>query len=355
VLNLKISFPGHGLDLDISQFIGNNNNVYGNKKFWINSDIQDCDFWFIFEDLNKFDNNTTSVDKKNIIYLSAETSWPDEYYFRESKVEFLHQFHQIYIYGLNFPHNLFKNKVIQDLPFLPWMINANHGDSYFAPNERDLNFFKNTNFIKKTKKLSIICSDKKDTEFHKKRFNFVVQLKEHFGDELDWFGNGVNEIDSKWDGISDYKYHICLENISRDYLITEKLYDPFLGLSYPIYYGAPNVHKFFTTDSFSVIDIFDLDKSIKIIEKILYEDSYEKLLPKIIESKNLVCTKYNVFDRISNIVDNLVEKNFYKETVTLKSKGHFEVITGEVKLNKKLIFYRKIKQKIKNILNLVRI
>jgi hypothetical protein len=355
VLNIKISFPGHGLDQNISQFVGNDNNVYDNKKFWINSEIKDCDFWFIFEDLNKFDRNVTSVDKKNLIYLSAETSWSDEYYFRKSKIEFLQQFSQIYVYGLKFPDNLFKNKVIKDLPFLPWMINANHGDSYLAPNDRDLNFFKNTNIIKKTKNLSIICSDKRDTEFHKNRYDFVVQLKEHFGDELDWFGNGVNEIASKWDGISNYKYHICLENISRDYLITEKLYDSFLGLSYPIYYGAPNINKFFRPDSYSEIDIFDIDKSTKIIEEIISTDPYEKLLPKILESKNLVCTDYNLFDRISKIVDTLIEKNPSKETITLKSKGHYEVTTGEVKVNKKRIFYRKIKQNIKNILNLYHI
>ena len=43
---------------------------------------------------------------------------------------------------------------------------------------------------------------------------------------------GVNSLNDKWDGIHDYKYHIVLEN-EANYLISEKLFDSYLGLSFP--------------------------------------------------------------------------------------------------------------------------
>ena len=66
-------------------------------------------------------------------------------------------------------------------------------------------------------------------------------FKKHFKDRLNWYGNGVNEINNKFEVISNSKYHIVLENDSKYNLISEKLYDSYLGLSFPIYYGAPNV------------------------------------------------------------------------------------------------------------------
>ena len=70
-------------------------------------------------------------------------------------------------------------------------------------------------------------------------------MKSHFGSQLDWYGNGVNEIQRKHEGILDYKYHIVLENESRNNLISEKIFDSMLGLSVPIYYGAPNISEYF--------------------------------------------------------------------------------------------------------------
>ena len=121
----------------------------------------------------------------------------------------------------------------------------------------------------------------------------------------------------------------------------------------PIYYGAPNVSNYFSEDSFVSIDISNIDESIKTISNLLNNDPYDEKIDSILESKNMVCTEYNVFNRISNIVDLLNEENYKnKELIHLKSKGHYEVLNKEVKVNRTSIFYRKIKQRIKKILNL---
>ena len=102
--------------------------------------IEESDYWFVFEDLNKLENNQTKIDKRNIVFLSAETSWPEDYYFTKSKKDYLNQFQKIYLFGLKTPEDISTKKIILDLPFLPWMINANHGDSYLSPNKRDLTY-----------------------------------------------------------------------------------------------------------------------------------------------------------------------------------------------------------------------
>jgi hypothetical protein len=233
------------------------------------------------------------------------------------------------------------------------MINANHGQSVFSAHARDRLFFEQLTSLPKTKDLSVFCSNQTWTEDHKLRLKFVRGLKAHFGDKLDWFGNGIQPLEQKWDGIATYKYHIALENQSRNNVITEKLYDSFLGLAYPIYYGAPNAGEYFDSKSFSTIDIVDIKGSIKIIEKILESDLYEQRLNEVIASKNLVLSKYNLFERIADIClaaqatisrsDPSVEEN-----VMLMTVNQFDVkqdLTALFKKNrvglilKRLIYY----------------
>ena len=149
-------------------------------------------------------------------------------------------------------YNNFDSDYHSALPFVPWLINGKNDFSAYEDNEKDLNYFKNLNSIEKNKLISVICSTKSYTDDHKARLNFVYKLKEHFQERLDWFGAGINEIDRKWDGIANYKYHIAIENESRNNLISEKLFDSYLGLAFPIYYGAPNVEDYFPKSSLCI-------------------------------------------------------------------------------------------------------
>jgi hypothetical protein len=148
---------------------------------------------------------------------------------------------------------------------------------------------------------------------HHARFKFVEILKKHFGDTLDWFGNGVQSIPEKWDGIAPYKYHIVLENQSRHNIISEKIYDSYLGLAYPIYWGAPNLDDYFSKDSFSKIEILDWRKSIRTIEKVLLDDMWEQKLPEIINSKNKVLMDLNLFTRLAKIANDTNDYQFLKK------------------------------------------
>ncbi len=321
MLKIKLSVPGFQDNLNISQFVGNNQNIGFGCKFYINDHtLKEADYWFVIDDLQQ-KKERVSVNKENVIFLSAEVIHEKGHYDYPYLRKFLAQFKTIYTC-----HDIFNKNTNYTLPFLGWMINANHGPSIHGKSERDVNWFKENHKIDKTKTLSVFCSTKQLTADHKLRLKFVKKLKEHFGDKIDWYGNGVLSLPEKWDGIAPYKYHIVLENQSRNNIITEKLYDSFLGLAYPIYCGAPNVGDYFKIDSLAQIDIMDLNGAIAKIEAILKDDVWESKLPLLIESKMRVLNDYNVFNRIAKIAktNEASSPNRVKETITLLASQKFK-------------------------------
>lgn len=297
MLKIKVSLPHPKKNLKISQFITDKNNTFDGKKFFLNSDIVDPDYWFVLEDINS-EYETAFIDPKNIFYLNVETSY-DKAYFLQKHIKFyMDQFYNKYGCYTDFTKNYYS-----DLPFLPWMINNSENENAFSEHKRNIEFLKKYEPVQKSRLISVICSDKKHTVNHKLRYEFVYNLKKHFGDELDWYGRGVNKINDKWDGIHQYKYHIVLENDSRNYLVSEKLYDSYLGLSFPFYYGAPNLKNYFNKNSFKEIDILDTKHSIKVIEEGISSNLYEKNLEKLKISRDKVLNELNLFIRISNLID----------------------------------------------------
>lgn len=317
MIKIKISIPGQPENLNIQQYIGDLDNSLNEFKFYINSEVKEPDYWFVLENLNKI-SEECFISPSNIIYLNSETSYPKDYFLNQYINSYMSQFSAKY--GC---YNNFDDYYESTLPFLPWLINSNNDVTAYKENGRDINYFKNLNSLEKNKNLSVICSTKTYTDDHKARLNFVYKVKEHFQENLDWYGSGINNIPSKWDGIANYKYHIVLENDSRNNLISEKLYDSFLGLAYPIYYGAPNVYDFFPKNSLSKIDILDIKKSIYIIENCILEKKYDKNIESLIRAKNMVLEDYNFIKRIINIVNKFENKENKKKMITLYNVDHF--------------------------------
>ncbi|MBK7635082.1 MAG: hypothetical protein IPJ13_13030 [Saprospiraceae bacterium] len=210
-------------------------------------------------------------------------------------------------------------------------------DHPFLKNQRDVTWFLNLNNIEKSKQISVFCSSKIISEDHLLRLKFVKKVKDYFGDAIDWYGNGINPLAQKWEGIAPYKCHIVLENQSGHNIITEKLTDSFLGLSYPIYWGAPNVNDYFPRNSFKSIEILDWKNAINIIERVLQEDPWSDLLPNLIESKNIVLTKLNPFVRIKEIIDLHGSLSYKKQPMILRSSEQFKNTNGFIshKIKKK--------------------
>lgn len=264
MLHIKISIPNETSNSSFADFIDYDSKLYRNVKFHINTDIEEADYWFVFEDLHKEIEKCT-VRKDRVFYLNQETSYDVSYFLQTHMKEFLNQF------NLQFgSYQTYTNKYKNTLPFLPWMINFNSTGSLFDKTDKNVEFLRNFKNPKKDKMISIICSDKKITNDHKVRYEFTYNLKKYFGENLDWYGQGVNPINNKWQAIKNYKYHIVIENGQRDNLISEKLFDAYLGLSFPLYFGAPNINDYFPKNSLRKINIYNFEETLNTIKNTLW-------------------------------------------------------------------------------------
>jgi len=126
----------------------------------------------------------------------------------------------------------------------------------------------------KNKMLSIIASNKFQTNGHKLRHSVINQFK----NKIDVYGRGWNPIDYKLDGLKDYRYSIVIENCKRDYWFTEKLIDALVCGTIPIYWGCPSIGDFFDTRGFI---IFDNLNDLSLIIENLTEEKYNEMKPYI--------------------------------------------------------------------------
>lgn len=102
----------------------------------------------------------------------------------------------------------------------------------------------------KTKKVSMICSNKQITPIQKFRFEFAKQNQKN----LDLFGRGFNEVENKEDALCDYMFSVCIENGIYESYFTEKILDCFATGTIPLYAGTPDIGSFFNPEGIIFLD-----------------------------------------------------------------------------------------------------
>ncbi|WP_037353995.1 glycosyltransferase family 10 domain-containing protein [Selenomonas sp. FC4001] len=309
--NIKISM---GNNWPLEKQTPNRMAEWGEYKFFINDNTEECDYWFVLYDIEKPIKGI--CNPKNVFFICGEPEDICVY-----KRRFVEQFGGL-ITTQSVEYDVLK--VIRKT-ILPWMIGARFIDGKMADvQSKDYDeLMRNFGEVKKTKLISVISSDKNFTEGHRKRQQFVGFLKEEFKDNIDVFGRGIRDFEDKWEVIAPYKYHVALENCQvRDY-ITEKLTDAYLSEAYPIYWGCPNVDEYYPSDSLTVIDIEQPQLAADIIKKVIEGNYYEKYRADILKGKKLVLDKYNVFPELANIMDELsrAEVKGEKKKITIYPNG----------------------------------
>ena len=107
---------------------------------------------------------------------------------------------------------------------------------------------------------------------------------------------------TKYEGLQNYKYSICIENCRKENYFTEKFTDAILCWTIPIYYGCSNISNFFPKDSYYEIDITKdncYEDVINIINKPITEENIKSL--KI--ARNLILNKYNIWNIINDLTN----------------------------------------------------
>jgi glycosyl transferase family 10 (putative fucosyltransferase) len=173
----------------------------------------------------------------------------------------------------------------------------------------------------KTRDLSVVCSAKAFSDGHGLRLSFVEQLKEHFGDRLDWFGRGVCPVEDKWDALAPYRFHISLENTAeRDYW-TEKLADAYLGWAFPFYWGCTNIGEYFEAEAFRTIDPADPQRSIEVIETVIAEGMTAERVDAVERARRLVLDQYNFFPAVVSFLTHCADGD--RQVVRLRPEPEF--------------------------------
>ncbi len=297
-IKIKISAHYYQEQHLLKQNLQNSNN-YKNCEFFINKDIEECDFWFIYDGFPK--EEKAFCPEENVVLITGEPESVKTYH-----QKFLNQYGYVFTCQESIKHS---NKIQKQL--IPWYVEKSYLELMsIKPN--------------KTKLLSVVCSSKSFTPGHQKRLQFLEVLKEHFGNKLDIFGRGIIEIPEKWDAITPYKYHLVLENSVEKNYWTEKLADSYLGEAYPFYSGCPNISEYFPKGCYTQIDLNDFTGSIKIIEDVIKDNVYENSQKQLLNAKDLILNKYNMLFVIAEFAIQNYKYNVKKQNVVLKSDPHFK-------------------------------
>tara|TARA_Y100000389_G_scaffold189574_1_gene213484 strand:+ start:386 stop:1345 length:960 start_codon:yes stop_codon:yes gene_type:complete len=191
------------------------------------------------------------------------------------------------------------------------------------------------NLSEKTKLCSSITSKfgyNSNIGIYKNRVNFIKKLSEQksFLDKIDIFGyswtekelgkmykgtfGGFNigtceKIDklipntSKWDGLKHYSYSIAIENCCKENYFSEKFTDCILAYTIPIYYGCPNINKYFSKDCYYWLDI-NSPNCFNELENILNTPITDKQINAMKIARDKILNKYNVWNIVNNIIIN---------------------------------------------------
>jgi hypothetical protein len=291
--------------------------IWGNCQFFISPEIKECDYWLVYEGLAN--RETVRCPREHVIFVTGE---PPS--IRTYDPSFLGQFSTVFTCRPDIVH---PGKVVSQ-PALPWWVGLKfvHTEVWshkFDPEfSLDYDFLKRTGIPKKERLMSIVTSDKTRTKGHERRLAFARWIKKEFEGEVDVFISGERILEDKWDAIAPYKYHIAIENSAYDNYFTEKLTDPFLGMSYPLYYGCPNLADYFPKDAFAFIDINNQDAAERLIRQVIKEERFEKHATALMEAKRLVLDKFNLFAMFSEFCEGQSSKGEMTK-ITLEPERKF--------------------------------
>lgn len=138
----------------------------------------------------------------------------------------------------------------------------------------------------KNRLVSMIYSSKKQELGHMLRHDIANNIP-----GVSLFGNGSpTPIEYKEIGLTDFMFTIVIENIRTNDYFTEKLIDPFLTGTIPIYWGCPNVREYFNTDGMIILEntppLYDVKKIIKELSVERYKAMTDAMLDNFITAKD---------------------------------------------------------------------
>ena len=263
-------------------------------RFIFNADNQNYDYLVVFDKISA--PIAISCNPQNVIHLSTEPNIHLHY-----NEEYLNQFAWTIRQG---DQGKEDQGAIFHQPGLNWHIGTMPGKNDF---DKILNFEQIIDLFNqpKTKLICVISSKITSSPQHRERLKFARKLKNHFGNKIDFYGRGIATMDDKLEALKDYRFHVVLESYSREHYFSEKLSDCILAGAFPIYYGCPNLDKYFDKNAYRRIDIQNFQDSVNIIKNTINEELDKKCRSALLEARDLILYKHNLFPMLINLIQDI--------------------------------------------------
>ncbi|MBM2291974.1 hypothetical protein JQX09_08625 [Sulfitobacter pseudonitzschiae] len=131
--------------------------------------------------------------------------------------------------------------------------------------------------LSKTEDVSLIASNRRDLEGHKLR-HAVAEATQG----VTLMGRGYAPFEHKHEGLAQFRFSVVIENMRAQGYFSEKLVDALLCETVPIYWGAPDVGKYFDTDGLIICSSKD-----EILTAIARADAdlYDAMRPAVLRAK----------------------------------------------------------------------
>ena len=264
---------------------------WGTSQYYFDTENLDRADWLVVFSSWEGDFLPTSIPIERRIFVAGE---PESFHRYQPK--FLNQFGTVLTTQRKTKHNnaLFSQVAINWFAGVEFIGNDNY--------KANLNF---EDFLVespvKSKLCSVITSGKTMTAGHKRRYEFVDLLKKKLSHQIDFFGRDSIPVSDKDLALSQYRYHIALENsVAPDYW-TEKFADPILRGCFPLYSGCPNIADYFPEGSYLPIDIGAPEQAVSVIASVLASDIDIRSADSLASAKQHLLYQHNLFAVLERI------------------------------------------------------
>ncbi|MFN2309697.1 MAG: glycosyltransferase family 10 domain-containing protein [Gammaproteobacteria bacterium] len=279
---------------------------WGRCAFTLNpADDSECDYWIVF---NTAPAHTALIcAPENTLFIAGEPPAKKVY-----PRAFYAQFQRLICTHGEYPHP----RVIFDALGLNWHVGYNRLTGAYRYGYDELAALRPTD---KQLALSVVCSDLRTTAGQRARLELLERLKRHFGDRLVHFGRGFAPIEDKLDAIAPFHYHLVLENSISDDYWSEKLADAYLGWSYPLYLGCPNLERYFPAASYTRISAEHYAETVRSLEQALSAPPSAAQRAALGEARDRVLNRYNPFARFAHWAERLHVPGAAKTRIQIQS------------------------------------
>ena len=120
----------------------------------------------------------------------------------------------------------------------------------------------------------------------------------------DFGNNPILKDDNKFNMLKESQFHIAIENCRVKYYFSEKLCDAILTKNIPIYYGCTNIHEYFDTTGWIILETMDYNEILQKIS-IIDENYYNKYIDVINKNFEKVNEYIDLNKTLSKVLDSI--------------------------------------------------